>query len=148
MNEVPPNSNALNLWERAGLAALATALSLALAAAVGLEPDGRGYGTHEQLGFPACTFFRMVGRPCPSCGMTTAWANALHGRPLAALQANAAGALLAAAAPLVVVWVGVSAAKGIWWGGRPRPQWLLAAAGLLTAVVLIDWVRRLTGGWN
>lgn len=146
MNEVPPNSNALNLWERAALAALATALSLAIAAAVWLEPDGRGYGTHEQLGFPACTFFRIVGRPCPSCGMTTAWANLLHGRPLAAMQANAVGALLAAAAPLGAVWAGVSAAIGVWWGGRPRQRWLLAALGLLTAVVLIDWLLRLIGG--
>jgi hypothetical protein len=80
--------------------------------------------------------------------MTTAWANLLHGRPLAAVQANAAGALLATAAPLVAAWAGVSAAIGRWWGGWPRQRWLLAAAGLLAAVVLIDWVRKLTGGWN
>ena len=36
-----------------------------------LEPDPRGFGTHTQLGMRPCSFLRMTGRLCPTCGMTT-----------------------------------------------------------------------------
>ena len=44
-----------------------------------LHPSTRGVGTHEQLGLPACTFLKLTGIPCPSCGLTTSFAHAAHG---------------------------------------------------------------------
>lgn len=44
-----------------------------------LQPSARGFGTHEQLGLPACTFLTWTGIPCPSCGLTTSFAYAAHG---------------------------------------------------------------------
>lgn len=50
-----------------------------------LTPDARGIGTHEQLGLPPCGFVEIfAGIPCPSCGYTTTFTLAAHGRPLEA----------------------------------------------------------------
>ena len=50
------------------------------ALAARLEPDPRGFGTHQRLGLPPCTFQSMFNIPCPSCGMTTSFANVVRGR--------------------------------------------------------------------
>lgn len=39
-----------------------------------LTPSGAGHGTHTQLGLPPCGMYLATGRPCPTCGMTTAFA--------------------------------------------------------------------------
>jgi hypothetical protein len=129
------------------LAALSLGLCAMLGVAAWLEPAAQGFGTHEQHGLPMCNFFRIVRRPCPSCGMTTAWTHAVRGQWRAAVQANAAGTLLAAAAPVAAVWAGGSAVCGRFWG-RPSQRWAAAAAVVLAVVVLADWLRRLAeGGW-
>jgi hypothetical protein len=56
-----------------GLISLAT---LTLAVARYVRPSANGYGTHQQLGLPPCVFFKLVGIPCPSCGLTTSFAHA------------------------------------------------------------------------
>ena len=43
-----------------------------------LQPSTRGFGTHQQLGLPPCTFLLLTGIPCPSCGLTTSFAHAAH----------------------------------------------------------------------
>ena len=60
-----------------------------------LEPDPSGIGTHRQLGFPPRGYQMVFGKPCPSCGMTTAWAWATRGNLFASAQANAGGFMLA-----------------------------------------------------
>ncbi len=59
-----------------------------------VEPDSRGYGSHEQLGLEACGYLRACGHPCPTCGMTTAFANTVRFRLVPAWRANPAGMLL------------------------------------------------------
>lgn len=83
---VPPRERA-----RAAAAAVG-ALALLVLGAV-LVPDGRGVGTHEQLGLPPCTTYRLFGFPCPFCGMTTAFAHMAHGHAVEAFQTQPAGAL-------------------------------------------------------
>lgn len=60
-----------------------------------LKPDPSGHGTHVQLGLPPCAMLQTTGYPCPSCGMTTAFAHAARGDLLNAARAQPMGALLA-----------------------------------------------------
>jgi hypothetical protein len=79
-----------------------------LGLAAWLTPDERGYGTHEQLGFGRCGMLVTTGLPCPTCGMTTAFAYAVRGRLIRAFLAQPAGLVLAlavAAGALGAGWV-------------------------------------------
>ena len=74
-----------------GIAALAV---VTLSVACVLTPSPTGFGTHQQLGLPPCTFLHWTGFPCPSCGLTTCFAFAAHGQFIAALIAQPFGVLL------------------------------------------------------
>ena len=60
-----------------------------------LSPSQNGYGTHRQLGYPACLMPLLTGYPCPTCGMTTAFAHAVRGQFFSAFNAQPAGLALA-----------------------------------------------------
>lgn len=105
----------------AGLAVSLACLSVLLVA-WGLTPDPAGHGTHGQLGMPVCGWLVAFGRPCGTCGMTTAFACAADGDVVGAARAQPLGAVLA---------LGASAA---FWGGLH-----VAATGAR--------VDRLAGGW-
>jgi hypothetical protein len=107
---------------RAGrLYALAIALTavglLVLAAA--LQPAAVGMGTHRQLGLPRCGFELTTGLPCPTCGMTTAFALTVRGRCVEAVKVQSAGFIFA----LATVGVGLVAAGGALTGKRPALNW-------------------------
>jgi hypothetical protein len=108
-----------------------------------LDPDVRGYGTHEQLGWSPCWFRKAVGRPCPVCGMTTAWAYAVRGEALAAVTANSSGAVVCGMAAIAGPWLIASAAAGRWLIAKPTPRITLTIATALFALALLDWARRL-----
>lgn len=59
-----------------------------------LEPAERGYGTHRQLGQPACRTLVTTGYPCPACGMTTAFSAMVRGRLALAFRAQPFGVVL------------------------------------------------------
>lgn len=77
------------------LAIVAFTLFLALGRCV--EPDARGFGTHEQLGLPVCRAMSVLGVPCPVCGVTTAVALAARGHWIDSLVAQPLGCALALA---------------------------------------------------
>ncbi len=62
--------------------------------AFSVEPDGRGFGSHEQLGLEPCGYLKSHGHPCPTCGMTTSFAHTVRLQIPSALAANPAGTLL------------------------------------------------------
>jgi hypothetical protein len=114
-----------------------------LGVAAGLTPSAAGHGTHGQLGLPPCGWVLAMGRPCPSCGMTTAFAHAADGELARAAWAQPAGLLLAvlaagavwAAAEVAVLGSNLSPIAAKLVGGR-----LLLAGG---AVVLAAWIFKL-----
>ncbi len=77
----------------AAFGALGALAVLALAAF--LRPASEGFGTHEQLGMPPCTWTAVLHKPCPTCGMTTSFAHAANGSLLASFTTQPFGAFLA-----------------------------------------------------
>jgi hypothetical protein len=74
-----------------------------LGVAAWLTPSNSGTATHRQLGLPPCGLLEKTGIPCPSCGMTTAFSWAAHGRLDRAFLAQPAGALLAILTACIVI---------------------------------------------
>jgi hypothetical protein len=114
-----------------------------LATAAVLSPEERGFGTHQQLGLPPCTFKVLAGVRCPSCGMTTAWANLMRGRLTKAAAANVGGLVLGVTALGLGPWALVSGMRGKWLWGRPRDSFTVAILSGIVAVTLIDWAVRI-----
>jgi len=125
------------------LSLLAVGLLVLLATAAGLRPDRRGYGTHQQFGLPPCSFQFLFGRPCPTCGMTTAWAYLVRGDAVPALRANVGGTVLAVLAMASVPWLLASAARGRWLPGAPSGTAVAWTAMTIALLTLADWGLRL-----
>lgn len=125
---------------------IAAACLALLGTAASLTPSPAGHGTHLALGLPACGWVISYGRPCPTCGMTTAFALLAHGRPLDAFLAQPFGAVLALGVA-VTFWGSVHvAATGSMLGEvgskalRSRViWWLVAAAGASWLYKLYTW---------
>jgi hypothetical protein len=78
------------------------ACGVPLVASAWLSPDASGIGTHRQLGYMPCLIPAVTGYPCPTCGMTTAFAHAVRGRWFDAFRAQPMGWVLAVAAMAAV----------------------------------------------
>jgi len=108
----------LGLWVRLALVAMVLCWIAVFAVAMRLDPyqDGKVWleETHRQLGLPECTFKSITKLPCPSCGMTSAFALLVRGDLWNALQANAVGAGLALLGAAFVPWSLISVCRGRW----------------------------------
>lgn len=100
----PPRFDLAALVTRAGWAVLVAGSWTTLGIASWLRPDPRGFGTHQQLGMPPCTFTALTGIPCPGCGLTTSFAHMAHLHPLAAFRAHLMGPLLFAIVLVMAVY--------------------------------------------
>lgn len=128
--------------QRIFLVAAGSGLVALFITAAWLEPDARGFGTHQRLGLPPCTFRQLTGIRCPSCGMTTSWSRLVRGQVARSFQANAGGAVLGITSLLLAPWALISRLRGKWlW--RPMGEWTtVALVASLLAVTLIDWGIR------
>jgi hypothetical protein len=93
-------------------AAVAVCAAGLLGVAAWLEPSPTGLGTHSQLAMPPCGWILMADVPCPTCGMTTAFAHAANGDLLLALQAQPIGGLLAVGVAMALLAGAYTAATG------------------------------------
>lgn len=124
-----PDAGRLSPWARAALVFVAVLLTAGFGLARSLEPDPRGFGTHQRLGLPECTIQAWFGRPCPGCGMTTSFAHFVRGEWRASAQANPAGLWMAAGCFALIPWCIVSAVRGRCWGvDDPWPTAAVIAA--------------------
>ncbi len=124
----------------AGLLSL-VAIGLLLTGAA-LKPSADGLGTHKQLGLPSCGWIATSNTPCPTCGMTTAFASVARGQILNAFRAQPMGALGALSAS-ALFWAGLHVAV---FGSRigasagrlltPRVLWLIGA------LWAISWIYK------
>ncbi len=101
-----------------------------------LDPDPRGVGTHEQLGFPGCMTIVATGVPCPACGMTTAFAHTVRGQWIRAAVVQPMGFVLALACVVAMILATDVLITGCGWRVnwyRVSPTMLAIAVGLLAA---------------
>lgn len=111
-----------------------------------LKPDVSGLGTHEQLGLPPCSLVALTGYPCPTCGMTTAFAHSARGQFLSAVKAQPAGLILALATALTTILAMRSVLTGRRWSinwYRVRP---FKTAIALCLMLLGSWVFKIVLG--
>ena len=111
--------------------------------AASMKPDPRGYGTHQSLGFPPCTFQVLFNIPCPSCGMTTSFSHFTRGEFVPAARANIAGLMLAVTCFIQIPWCWISAAKGRLWRVREPANFTLVVVGSIALVALTNWAWQL-----
>ncbi len=110
-----------------------------LVVAARVSPERSGLGSHRQLGLAPCVLVTLFGYPCPTCGMTTAFANTVRGQILPAFYAQPAGLVLAlgtmiaAGMSLVVLFTGK-----VWVVNWYR----VPPAGVVISVLLL-----VLGGW-
>jgi len=121
---------------RLGALAMGSVLAGPLLIGASLSPDGRGHGTHEQLGLTPCLWAARLDTPCPTCGMTTAVTSASTGDLGAAFATQPLGATIAIGAA-AGVWgclhaaVGGSRVQGLFAGlTTARAMWILGFLAL------------------
>lgn len=129
-------SSATRLW--AGTVFLGTACVIGLA--IYLQPAPEGHGTHRQLGLGECGMLVVTGLPCPSCGMTTAFAHTVRGQWLRAFWVQPAGFLLA----LGCIATCLGAVRTVIIGRMPRFNIMFLTPYRLFLGLLV----LLLGGWG
>lgn len=130
-----PSSNAYGPSQRAAAAVVLAASAAVLGLASWLDASPQGVGTHTQLGLPECGFYCTVGVPCATCGMTTAFSHAAHGRLVQALVTQPAGAVLA----VLTAVAGIVSAYALLTGSRLDRvlAWVWRPLTILGMVVLV-----------
>ena len=120
----------------AGLCAAAIAVGLVL------TPSPTGADTHTQLGLPPCGMLKLTGHPCPTCGVTTSFALAAHGRFVDSFLNQPFGFVC------FLVTVGLLAGLGVTLVARRswQPFFMrvnpLIILGVLLIILLISWAYK------
>jgi hypothetical protein len=123
---------------------------IVLLIAAGLSPSPAGEGTHTQLGLPPCGWVIRFGKPCPTCGMTTAFAHAAHMGLWEGFKTQPMGLLLALATAagfwvcLHIVLTGSQLGRVCARMLSPLVLWVLA--GMLLAAWAYKFATWPTGG--
>lgn len=131
-------------------------LAVALAGLAGLlvlgflvDPDPRGFGTHEKLGLPPCRTIDWWGIPCPGCGVTTAVSLAARGDLTGSLRAQPFGLVSAACVALGGAWALLATLAGRDLYADLRAANLRAPAIALVVLMAGSWAYKLAvvRGW-
>ncbi len=124
-------------------AAVAVAAAVILGVAVYLQPSPTGLGTHAQLNVPACTWIAVMDVPCPTCGMTTAFAHAADGHLLASLQTQPLGFLLAITTAISLLTGVFVAATGSRVASMYTTLWTKAGVWTLILLAVGSWLYKI-----
>lgn len=111
-----------------------------------LTPHAIGYGTHTDLGLPACFFRTLTGVPCPSCGLTTSFVYLLHREWLAAWHANASGPLIFCVMMGVMLANFYGVIRPFAWGPIVATRWFHRTILCGIGWMLGTWIIQLVTG--
>jgi len=115
-----------------------------LSIAAWLTPSTEGLGTHRQIiGLPPCGWIAAASIPCPTCGMTTAFAHAADGNLPASFTAQPMGAFLALASAVALLVCIYIAATGSNLGRALGRLWNRRVAWGLCAAFVAAWVVKI-----
>jgi hypothetical protein len=106
--------------------------------AFAVEPDPRGFGTHQKFGLPSCKSMEWFGVPCPGCGVTTSVALASRGRFLESIRNQPFGIVVVLGIFAATVWAvrGHVAGRNLYAdlrAIRARPWWIGMGSALAAA---------------
>jgi len=121
-----------------------------LLSAARVQPSAAGFGTHQQLPWAGlnhpCMFPIALGYPCPTCGMTTAFAHAVRGQLLSSFHAQPAGFLLAVATVLIALRSLDTIVTGKVW----KVNWYRVSPGALSLIaaglLIFGWMYKIMAG--
>jgi hypothetical protein len=115
-----------------------------------LEPDPRGYGTHEKLGMRPCMPMVLWNVPCPGCGVTTSVTHAMNGDLLGSLRVQPFGLVVLLVVLLSFGWALVGQFRGRdLWNELRALRWsrwmtvlgvLMALAWVYKTAVVRAWI--------
>lgn len=129
--------------QRIGLFAGMICVTAGFLAAASIQPDPRGFGSHQQFGLPPCSFYTLFGIPCPSCGGTTCAAYFVRGRWIAAVCANPAVFGLMLTSTTYLPWAAVCLVRRELWGvSDPGGVAVWVMIGL-SALAVVQWSFRI-----
>lgn len=140
---VPAREGPLPWWlDRALALAVVLAGGAVVWALANVDPDSRGYGTHEQLGMRPCGWPEHYGMPCPTCGVTTAACHLVHLHPWSALVTQPFGAALAVVGLVVLCTALSDLCRGRSFAARAYglelARWVVGGVALL----LLAWFYK------
>lgn len=113
-----------------------------------LRPDPQGFGTHEQLGLPACQSMSWFGVPCPGCGVTTSVTWFAHANALESLRTQPFGFALGLIALLTAPLAAVALVRGADLAEVARNLNRRAVWWALATVAFWSWVYKAIVCWS
>lgn len=128
---------------RTACLSLASLLAGLLLLATSVQPDPRGYGTHEQLGMKPCAFRAILNIPCPTCGGTTSFAHFVRGDWRASFHANSAAFAFAFLSTLLAPWLVMSALIGRLYGVTGADWVFIGLVAILASIGFSSWLVRI-----
>ncbi len=139
----PLASRRARIWAGAVIVGCAAVLGVAIK----LQPDSRGYGTHQQLGAAPCGMIVRTGLPCPTCGMTTAFAYTVRGNWWAAFRSQPAGFILALTTIATVVISLRVVMTGRWPRALLNDRFVFRLFIALLVLLVAGWGFKLLSGF-
>jgi hypothetical protein len=123
-------------------AIVAASCAAVLGLAAWLTPSPTGLGTHEQLHLPLCGWIAFADMPCPTCGMTTAFAHAAHGNLADSFLTQPMGCLLALGTAITLLVSLHVMFTGSRLGWAFRKLWCQHTAWALAFMTLAAWAYK------